>query len=434
VKDRTALDRWLKRLLILAAWSFVAFYFAGVLREIVRVPPSDFVLYYFAGKLAGAGHIAQVYHTPAYEPLIAGLRAQHEVLNSTVTSLHSYYFLRPAFAAFFYIPYSWLSYRTAALAAIAVNMLLLGILIWKAPLWFPLPDFFGVGLFRALFCMLVGFRAAVGQEQDIILLTLLLAWGVHLVFEEREIAAGVVLAVCSFKPHLIWALPLALLAARKRKTLYAFLAAGLGLAVFSLAAVGPQGVREWIALLQASSTDFLPENMFNLRAVGLHFGWTAAAACAVLVLVAFGFVLRRNSFSDQVSAAVIVGMLVSPHTYRYDLSLLAIVALLAESSAARYLVLLPWLNFYPRPDLLPMVFGSLGYLIYLAVKPTLHACWPALQPVDAVAGSGVEAAGLRRDLAERRDPSSGSREPIFCHSIAGARELDVESRSGRRMR
>jgi hypothetical protein len=378
-------DRWGKRLLLLAAWLFVAFNFGGVLRQMVKNPPSDFVLYYFGGELARSGHISQLYHKPAYEPLIADLQAQHEVLNSTVTSIHSYYFLRPAFAAFLYVPYSWLTYRAATLVAIAVNLLLLGMLAWTAPLWFPFPDFFGVGLFRALFCMFAAFRAAIGQEQDIVLLALLLAYGAHLAFDGSEIAAGIVFALCSFKPHLIWALPLALLAGRKRKTLYSFLAAGLLLAAFSLIAVGPQGVREWMALLQAPSTDYRPEDMANLRAVAIHLGGTASAACALLVLAAFGFVLRRGSLADRVSAAAIVSLLLSPHTYRYELSLLAIVALLADHPAPRYLLLLPWLNFYPRPDLLPMVFGSVAYVVYLAAKPMLAARRPLVSPAAAPA-------------------------------------------------
>lgn len=369
MKDRPALDRWLKRLLLAAAWLFVAFDFSCVLREIVNTPPGDFASFYFAGRLAGSGRISQLNHKPAYEPLLAEMRAHHEVLRPR----QSYYFLRPAWVAFLYVPYSWLPYRTASLVAIAVNVLLLGVFVWKAPLWFPFPDFFGVGLFRALLCMFVGFRAAIGHGQDTMILVLLLAYGLHLTFQNRQIQAGIALALCSFKPHLIFALPLALLASGKRKTLYSFLAAGSALAAFSLAALGPQGVREWIALLRDPSTNYLPGTMANIRAVVIHFGWPVGAAGVVVVLAAFGFILRRGSFADQVAAALIVAPLLSPHNQRYDLSLLAIVALLAGHAAPRYILLLPWLNFYPRLDLLPMAFGSMVYLVYLAAKPMLAA-------------------------------------------------------------
>jgi hypothetical protein len=103
--------------------------------------------------------------------------------------------------------------------------------------------------------------------------------------------------------------------------------------------------------------------MANLRAVRLQLGLAPAVLSGALTLASFGLVLRRGSFADKFSAAILTSLLLSPHTYRYDLSLLAIVAFLANGQALRYILLLRWLIFYPRLDLLPMVFLSLGYQV-----------------------------------------------------------------------
>jgi hypothetical protein len=251
--------------------------------------------------------------------------------------------------------------------SVAVNLILLAALVWKLPEWFPYQDFFGVGLFRACLFLFMPFAAAIGHGQDILLLVLLAAGGIYLALQGSDIPAGFLLACCAFKPHLLVAMPFVMLASGKRKMLYSFLATGLVLALWSFAAIGPQGVRDWFDLLRAPSTDFEPQAMGNLRALSLHFGFAAAALAALVALTCFGIVLRKASLAEKFSAAILVGLLVSPHTYRYDFSMLAIVSLLATHPAVRYVVLLPWLNLFPVLELLPMIFLTLGCLIAIAV-------------------------------------------------------------------
>jgi hypothetical protein len=169
-----------------------------------------------------------------------------------------------------------------------------------------------------------------------------------------------------YKPHLIWLAPLALLAGGRRKAFYVSVAAGSALAVLSFAMVGTAGVREWIHLLQGPATDFAPAGMGNLRALALHLGTAAGAIATAMAVIAFGIILRAGSFRDKFSAALIVALLLSPHTYLHDYSLLALVAMLTSYPVARYLLLLPWPFFYLREDMLPWIALLLGYLVFQA--------------------------------------------------------------------
>ena len=356
-----------KKALLALAWGFAIFGVGKVVHAMCETPPGDFMLYYFGGRLAAEGKIERLYQKSAYEPLVAELRQRGDYINPINAAVGIYYFVRPAFAAYLYIPYAWFPYRTSLLLSVAVNLLLLGALVWKLPEWFPYQDFFGVGLFRACLFVFMPFTTAIGHGQDTLLLVLLAAGGIYLALQGNEIAAGFFLACCAFKPHLLVAMPFVMLASGKRKMLYSFLATGLALALCSFAAIGPQGVRDWFDLLRAPSTDFEPQAMGNFRALYLHFGFTAAAVAALAALACFGIVLRSAPMAQQFSAAILVGLLASPHTYRYDFSMLAIVSMLAPHPAVRYVVLLPWLNLFPVVELLPMIFLSLGCLIAIAV-------------------------------------------------------------------
>ena len=110
--------------------------------------------------------------------------------------------------------------------------------------------------------------------------------------------------------------------------------------------------------------------MGNIRALDIHFGLAFAGIALLLTVVSFCIVLRRGSFSDRLSAALLAGLLISPHTYWQDYSLAAIIAMLTPNPAVQAVLLLPWPYLYPRKDELPMIFISLTYLIVLGAKLT----------------------------------------------------------------
>ena len=51
----------------------------------------------------------------------------------------AHYFIRPALEAFLYIPFTWFSYSQASTLALTGNLALLGILVWKLPIWLAVP-------------------------------------------------------------------------------------------------------------------------------------------------------------------------------------------------------------------------------------------------------------------------------------------------------
>ena len=140
--------------------------------------------------------------------------------------------------------------------------------------------------------------------QDTLLLTLLVAWAVCLCHRGRDIPAGVILAFAGFKPHLIWALPIALATVKRWKMINAFLATAAFLALFSVALVGPSGVMDWVGLLQAPSTDFVPDLMVNVRSLGLHWGSTWGVIAATAATLSFGAVLKHGLMMEKLSAAL----------------------------------------------------------------------------------------------------------------------------------
>jgi hypothetical protein len=314
-----------------------------------KFSPPDLMQFYFAGQLAASGRVAGLYQRQAYKPLIAHMRAQGERVGA-------YPFNRPAFAAFLCIPLTWVPYRTALLLTALGNIVLLALLVWKLPAWSSQPVWLRVPL--AVFLPLL---LTIVIAQDTLLLALLVAWGLRLAARGKDTAGGIVLALCAVKPHLIWALPLALLAAGKWRMLRAFAGAGAALALASFAAVGPGGVRDWIELLQAPSTDYRPETMANVRALAIHFGTPAGVAATLFVLACAAIILRRGRFEEKLAACLMASLLLNPHTYLYDLSLLAVAAFWPGAPVG-YAALLPWPYLYGRDDMLAWIFLMLAGL------------------------------------------------------------------------
>ncbi len=367
----------MRKLLLAGAWVAMIAIGLTFLKPLRQTRPPDFMPFYFAGKLAASGQIAQIYHRPAYQPLIAELRATGERMHP----LDAHYFIRPAFQAYFYIPFTLFSYPAASRLAIGVNLVLLAVLIWKLPAWFPVPV-----AVRPWMAGFMPFLWSIGIGQDTLLLTLLIAYSLHLAGKGHDLQAGLLLGLTVYKPHLVWLLPLALLASGRRKMVGCFLAVASSLAALSFAAVGRAGVREYLELVQRPSSDHLPETMGNVRALGLQWGATAGVAAALLAVACFGIVLLKGSWHARTAAALFTALLLSPHTYWQDYSLAALAALLLGHSVGLYLLLLPWPYFYPRGDMVPWTLLALGFLITAAAGPFAARWWrhpaPACSPTS----------------------------------------------------
>jgi len=325
----------------------------------------DFMPFYLGGKLAAAGQIARIYDTSAYQPLIEQMRLEGE----RMSPFDANYFIRPAFEAFLYVPFSWLSYRNASLLALIGNIGLLGILVWKLPVWLGVrmprrPAIrFGLAIFYPFIWSIV-------LGQDTLLLTLLIGYALSPGVILRSGKAGILLGLCVWKPNLTWIIPFALMAAGRWRMAFFDLATSSLLLALSFALVGVKGFRQWVVLVQAPSSDITPSVMGNIRALSLHFGLAPSAIALLVIIVCCYFVVRHGTIFDKVSAALLAGLLISPHTYLQDYSLVAIVALLETNPMGGILLLLPWPWLYPRKDILPLVFAALFYLVFLGVKHT----------------------------------------------------------------
>jgi hypothetical protein len=354
----------LKKLTYLLVAAFIVIGGVQYFRYLQKNRPPDFVPFYLGGKMVFSGHIQRLYDKAAYEPFIA----QFVQEGGRRTRFENYYFIRPPFQAFFYVPFSWFSYPTASALNVLLNFLLLGMLVWKLPVWFEVNSPL-LPIIRLCLLIFFPFHWSITVGQDTLLLTMIIAYSFRLAAKGKDVLAGLLLGLGAYKPHLIWLLPLALIAERRWKMLFSFVAMGCGLALVSLAAVGPDGIRQWITLVQDPSSDISPPIMGNIRALGLHFGPIASGVAVGLVVVCLWLVLRRGKAQDGVTACLFAAILLSPHAYWQDYSLAAIVAMLTAHPAAQVLLLTPWPYFYNRLDELPMIFLSLAWLAAIAAKP-----------------------------------------------------------------
>ncbi len=374
------------RLAQIGAWLLAALLAGLLLLPLRSQPPWDFLQFYLAGKLAASGRVAQIYHKPAYPPVVDEIRsAQSRSGISSAYFNRTPYFNRPAFAAFLCIPFASLPFWSAAHLWVLANFALLAALVWKLPVWFPASP--------PLRPWLAGFLPwiwSIGLGQDTLLLSLLAAYSLHLALQKREIPAGLVLAACAVKPHLLAAMPLALLAGGKRKMAAAFLGGGAVLAAISAAAVGPNGLREWAELLHSRTTDSMPETMGNIRALALHFGFATGLAAGAVTAGCFLFILRQGRLRQSFAAAILAALVLGPHTYLQDYSLLAVAALGAFDRWTQYALLLPWPYFYRREDMLPLTLAALAGLIILAARAAAAPVPDAAQTY-AEEGGGADA-------------------------------------------
>ncbi|MBS1826022.1 MAG: DUF2029 domain-containing protein [Acidobacteria bacterium] len=326
----------------LLAFTIVYFRLGALLQSCL-----DFPQFYFAAQLVAAGKIHLLYDTSAYQSLIeaAGLPPGSA----------SVYFNRPAFAALLFWPLSLFSFTTAKAIFVAINIALWSLLIWQLPIWLNAPSHLRVWMI----CFLP-FVTSTGLCQDTLLITILTAYVFFVLIDRNEILAGAVLSLGLLKPHLLVFLPIVLFLHRRHRALASFLAAAAALGIVSLCLTGVHGFAQWTQLLAAPTTDLLPHLMGNLRALYLQSGpYPTAAAAAIAILGAF-LVLRHGTCPEVLSICILLTLLLGPHVYPQDYSLVAIIALSSNNPCIRYGILLPWYYFTPNWGFLPVIWLSVA--------------------------------------------------------------------------
>src|SRR5882724_12805260 len=161
---------------------------------------ADFRQLYVAGYMVRTGHRTQLYDYAAQTYF------QNTLVSNGELALP---FIRPAYQALLFVPFSLFSYRTAYLGFLLLNVLLLALAFLLLQ-----PRMRGLsrvwpGLPPALFLGFYPVALALMQGQDSILLLALLAAAVVSLERNRDLAAGTLVGLGLFKFQIV--IPIALL-------------------------------------------------------------------------------------------------------------------------------------------------------------------------------------------------------------------------------
>ncbi len=228
----------------------------------------------------------------------------------------------------------------------------------------------------------------VGQDS----LMTLRAWQGFLLLASRgrDVAAGLLLALCTTKPHLFLLVPVALLAQRRWRLLVSAVIGTLGLLVISTAVAGLDWTSQWITIVKLLGQDSgldvpLRPSLFQLGVNG------ATITAAALLAIALGAAIwRARTLERGIAAAILGSILIAPHTSVYDLPLLLIA--LPVLPLGRYSRWLRILLLTPLP-----YWGLLRGSPWNAALPLLllavvaASAWQRDQPVASVMPVAAEA-------------------------------------------
>ena len=309
----------------------------------VDIGRSDFTAFYVGGTLLREGHTGDLYSQAVQQPLHSALIAPDPEANLP--------FVNTPVAAALVVPATLLpldaAYRLWSLLELVVLVLAV-VLAIRSVEW---PD----GTAR-IWQVAAGAAALAGVGTLTMFVqaqwTPLLALGLVLAYrwwKSGHRAAGAAVLVVSAgiaKPHLALGLLAFLAGWRDRRVIIGALAGAAGLALASLALVGPAGIAGFVGILASSTTRWeLATVVSFIGVVGSLFGSGLAAhaiglvasilACAAAVWL--GTTVRRNPsrLDSALAGAVVLSLVASPHAYPDDLVMLAPALVIGVAVAAR---------------------------------------------------------------------------------------------------
>jgi hypothetical protein len=253
---------------------------------------------------------------------IAGLKVLHGQAN-TLYRVDSYPrgipFVRPAWQALVFVPFSLLTYKTAFYAWTVVSLTLFGLSVWlmKHALRKIFLEQASVLRRLAILGLLIpaGKTLVLGQDTAVFLLLLVMA--LRASKENRDVQAGIWFGLASIDLHLIvLALLLALFRGRFRMIL-AVAATGTCLLLLSFAVGGPGWI---LACLhsQATSSTFVGIDTlrYALTLCGLN-------NLAILVILSIGIILSfwlvwKLPFENGAAWLVVASVFFAWHAFGYD--------------------------------------------------------------------------------------------------------------------
>ena len=251
-------------------------------------------------------------------------------------------FIRPAFEALLFVPFSLLSYRPAYFLFLMVNIGLLSICfrllrvrldhIYEVYPWLPV----------AMFLAFLPIAAALVQGQDSILLLTLLTVSLVLLDRSKDFVAGLLVGLGLFKLQIVIPIGVLFIVWRRWRFSAGFSIASASMALLSIGVAGYAQARSYaLSLLSIGAGHGSLEGQFkypvpvqqmaNLH--GLIFGLTssrmsvsfvqvATVALSLLLLGASATLARRTERSDSLLLAICVSAVVSYYLLIHDLSIL----------------------------------------------------------------------------------------------------------------
>src|SRR5713101_6281 len=289
---------------------------------------ADFRQLYAAAYMVRTGHAGVLYDIRAQQQF------QDVLVNNDERALP---FIRPAYQALLFIPFSLLPYRIAYLAFLAVNLVLLAMTFWilrpnmrnLSRVWQGLPVF--------IFLVFYPIALALMQGQDSILLLLLLAAALVALEQGQERRAGILVGLGLFKMQIVIPIALLFLLWRRWRFFAGFaLSAGL-LSWISLWVVGIAQTAAYARSLFSVGTSLTTAHQFPLRVSimanlrGLIAGLIGARLPAfwiqALTIVASIFVLlwvalavNGKQRTNELVLAITASLIVSYYLFIHDLS------------------------------------------------------------------------------------------------------------------
>lgn len=287
----------------------------------------DYVAHWTGGRLLLDGRTDTLYD----------VAVQHTVqtpVTGSATELS--WFVGPPVAAVLFAPFALLPYPASAAAWTVVSLALLG---GSAVLARPLlPRLGSARTWPAVVLVVAATQPVlevVGIGQDSALSLFLWVCGLRLLASGRDAAAGAVLALGLVKPQLFALVPLLLLVQRRWRGLAAWCATASGLALVSVAVVGPQAVADWASVLvsqeyhdriqsfQAWMMQGVPSFLTAVvpPALGPAAGAVGYAVAAALVVATLVVAWRapRGAVVPVWALGLLTTVVANPHLLGYDL-------------------------------------------------------------------------------------------------------------------
>jgi hypothetical protein len=321
---------------------------------------NDFVHFYIGGTFFGTPDL----HSPE-----ANFAKQKELVGGVLD--HSY-FIRPTFYGAFYMPLAALPYRTAYIIFQLFSL--------TCCFFFMKWNLRRIPGFGALAMMFPPLLANFVNGQDVILLVTLCSLCLLLADIDRDFAAGLVLSLCAFKPHLFLLTPLAVMFHRRFRFLAGATTGLVTLFLIGLMSGGLESQRKLWQMIRNPDSSPYSGIMPTWRSLDGSGGGVYVFFCVATVIVIGFLVYDSKSFSSAFAWCLIGGLLISFHAYIQDcLLLLLALAVLAKdlprpASLALTMMALPLPYFFlqwGRP------FS--GIFVLMAASAPVLAAWSALK-------------------------------------------------------